>query len=201
MSTPSSRLISPPPSIVMTEKQTEIWLTGHRNQSVAELVKRVGYYRIEVVVDICIPADRSDDSDEYYRNLRKSLDRSEIVLHLAGRQLGVFSASPIRTVHNDRELIARGFSKYMRPGLFQVGIGQLASLASKQRTLVISGDSEPEAKSRMLIADYLFLMADFRVFHILQNDTIREHEPTESAWFDLGEIDCDRSAIQHHRYH
>ncbi len=185
----------------MTETPPAIWLAGYLNRSSADIVEMAHLFQAEVIVDICNLSDESQNNLDRCQNLRDMLNAQGIEFHLAGRQLGVHPTVPDHSIHIGLDSLMRGFADYMRTDRFKQGIRQLVSMAKTKRTIVISANDDNNVNSRTLLADYLFLVENFSVFHIVSGEGIHQHRPTQSARVDLDGIVYDRTETNRLYYH
>ncbi len=185
----------------MSDSQPVIWLTGYQNRALTDIVNLAHRYRADSIVDVCDISDAPESNLGWYQDLRNLLRSISVTFHVAGYQLGVFPYASDHCAHIGLELHMRGFAEHMRTELFKQGIRKVISLARDSRTIVINGNNDFEDSSRMLIADYLFLMEGFRVFHILPDEKICEHRPTHSARVEAEGIIYDRAESKCLLYH
>ena len=190
-----------PPSTAMTDQPPSLWLTGYLDRSAVDIVQMADCFEATAIVDVCDLSDNPARMMDRSQRLRELLNAANISFHLAGRQLGVFPAASNHCAHTGLEFFMRGFADHMRTDVFTTGIKQLVSLAKRNRIIVINGDSDIEVTSRTLIADYLFLIEGFKIYHILQGESVQEHRPSLSARVDLDGLIYDRAQTDQKFYH
>ena len=189
------------PSTAMTDQPPSLWLTGYQDRSAVDIVQMADCFEATAVVDVCDLSDNPAHMMDRSQRLRELLNAANISFHHAGRQLGVVPTASNHSTHTGLEFSMRGFADHMRTDVFTTGIKQLVSLAKRNRIIVINGDSDFEMTSRTLIADYLFLIEGFKVYHILPGDGVQQHSPTPAARVELDGIVYDRAQTDQKFYH
>jgi len=164
----------------MMEKRVAIWTIGHSTLSIAEFIRTLKSFAIEIVVDV-----RSFPGSRRYphfnrENLMQSLTQASIeYLHLP--ELG-----GRRRARADSQNLAwrnesfRGYADYMETPDFREGIARLLDLTSARRTAIMCSEAVWWRCHRSLISDYLKAKG-VEVTHIAAAEKSAPHPFTTAA--------------------
>ncbi|ORW97415.1 DUF488 domain-containing protein [Mycolicibacter terrae] len=78
----------------------------------------------------------------------------------------------------------RSYAGYMRSDDFRAGIDELLAEATEQQVAVMCAETVWWRCHRKLIADYLTLVREVPVRHLMHDGKLREHRPTAEARVD-----------------
>ncbi|HTK16318.1 MAG TPA: DUF488 domain-containing protein [Acidimicrobiia bacterium] len=75
----------------------------------------------------------------------------------------------------------RGYADYMETSAFLAGVEELLMLARSKTTAVMCSESVWWRCHRRLLADYLVLVRDINVVHLMHDGRLTPHAPTEGV--------------------
>jgi uncharacterized protein (DUF488 family) len=121
------------------------------------------------------------------------MERSEIVYHWAGRQLG--GRRPVRrdSRHQALDEELRGYADFMETEQFERSAAQLVRLAARSPTAILCAERSPERCHRRLIADYVSLRG-IEVIHLIDPGSDRVHQLSPEARRESAQLVYDRQA-------
>ena len=165
----------------MSESERIMWTTGYGDRTINGFTELLKSYSIDIVVDIRMFPASSTYRHFQRDSLREQLNSEGIDFHCAGHHFGA-----MREVSEDSPHVAlgeslRGFAEYMSTATFKKGIKQLIDLAAGRNVVLVDESTNFEDCHRKLLADYLYIMEGYRVFHIQDLRTVQEHYLTSSA--------------------
>ena len=165
----------------MSEFERIMWTTGYGNRTINGFTELLKSHSIDTVVDIRMFPASSTHGHFQRDSLRGQLNSEGIDFHCAGHHFGA-----MREVSEDSPHVAlgeslRGFAEYMSTATFKQGIKQLIDLAAGRNVVLVDEPTNFEECHRKLLADYLYIMEGYRVFHIQDVGTVQEHFLTSSA--------------------
>src|SRR2546422_5623457 len=139
----------------MTEKRVAIWTIGHSTLSIAEFVRTLKSFAIEIVVDV-----RSFPGSRRYPHFNR--ETLSVSLTEAGIEyLHHPSLGGRRRARADSQNLAwrnesfRGYADHMKTPDFRKGIARLLDLASARRTAILCSEAVWWRCHRGLVSDYL----------------------------------------------
>ena len=165
----------------MSEFERIMWTTGYGDRTINGFTELLKSHSIDIVVDIRMFPASSTYRHFQRDSLREQLNSEGVDFHCAGHHFGV-----MREVSEDSPHVAlgkslRGFAEYMSTATFKKGIKQLIDLAAGRNVVLVDESINFEDCHRKLLADYLYIMEGYRVFHIQDLGTVQEHYLTSSA--------------------
>lgn len=164
-----------------------IFTLGHSTNTFEKFVEILRTYEIEILADVrSLPGSRRYPQFNK-ENLEDSLPENEIkyihIPELGGR----------RKVKKDSRNTAwrhpsfRGYADYMESAEFKIGIDELITIASKNKTAVMCSESLWWRCHRSMISDFL-KMNGWKVIHIFSNNKTEEHPFTQPAKIINGQL-------------
>lgn len=160
---------------------TALLTIGHGTASADELLERLRSADIALVVDVRIaPGSRR----------HPHIGRDELARWLpdAGidyrweRRLGGFrkppADSPDVALRNES---FRGYANYMRSGEFVTAIDEVLTAAATTVTAVMCSETVWWRCHRRLIADYVTLVREWTVLHVMPGGRLEPHRPTDGV--------------------
>ena len=165
----------------MSEFERIMWTTGYGDRTINGFTEMLKSHSIDIVVDIRMFPASSTYRHFQRDSLREQLNSEGVDFHCAGHHFGA-----MREVSEDSPHVAlgkslRGFAEYMSTATFKKGIKQLIDLAAGRNVVLVDESINFEDCHRKLLADYLYIMEGYRVFHIQYLGTVQEHYLTSSA--------------------
>ncbi|WP_258393118.1 DUF488 domain-containing protein [Nanobdella aerobiophila] len=165
----------------MIDGLAEIYTLGHSNRNIKDFIGILKENNMNILVDVrSLPGSKK--YPEYNKeNLEKTLkDHGIEYIHI--KELGGFR-KPNKNSKNSFWINPsfRGFADYMQSDEFKEGIKKLIDLAKNKRVAIMCSEWNPYRCHRRLISDYLSIIYDIRVIHIININKIEEHKVTKSA--------------------
>jgi uncharacterized protein (DUF488 family) len=151
-----------------------LYTVGHGTRQLDELIALLQAAGIESLVDVRAHPRSQRHPQFNDDSLRAACERTGIVYHWAGRQLGGRRASRPDSPHIALEEGRRGFADHMDTEAFRKGAAQLQHLAARGACAILCAEREPARCHRALIADYLTLQGT-RVVHLIAPGESHEH--------------------------
>lgn len=157
-----------------------LWTIGHSTRPIDELIRILGHYGIEVLVDVrTVP--RSRKNPQFNREeLEQALPEAGIDYEYA-KDLG-----GLRKPHKDSPNSAwrndsfRGYADYMQTPEFEDALGRLITLAEGKPTAIMCAEILPWRCHRSLIADVL-TSRGWEIIEIFDENQSRIHKMTSFA--------------------
>jgi uncharacterized protein (DUF488 family) len=180
----------------MTSEATSavaLYTIGHGNRSLDEFVSLLAERAIQTLVDVRASPHSSRFPHFSTDALRLAMERSEIVYHWAGRQLGGRRPPRPDSPHWALDEELRGYADFMDTGQFETSAAQLVRLAARSPTSILCAERSPERCHRRLIADYLTLRG-IEVIHLIDPDSTTVHQLSPEARRESAQLIYDRQA-------
>lgn len=172
---------------------TPIYTVGHGSRSLDELLNLLLGAGIHTVVDVRAQPQSRRHPHFSGEPLRAALEKTGLIYHWAGRQLGGMRRPRAGSLHTAlAEDGLRGYADHMETDAFQTAATQLVRLAARAPTAILCAEREPEHCHRSLIADYLTLQG-VRVVHLIEEGEAREHRLRPEVRRESAQLIYDRN--------
>lgn len=170
-----------------------LWTIGHSTRTLDELIAALRAHRIEVLADV-----RSFPTSARYpqfnrAHLSAELPRVGISYCWLGKVLGGYRKQT-RPDSPHTALRSEGFRNYadhMEREEFRQGIKKLLPLAAKQRVAYMCAERLWWRCHRSLLSDYLAVLCDVEVVHILDEKKSEPHRLHRTARVAQGQLVYD----------
>lgn len=161
--------------------KTKLFTIGHSNRSFEEFLKILKKFEIEVLADVRrFPSSKFNHFKKEF--LEKILPENGIeyiwIEKLGGYRKRIFEHSPNKAIENEG---FRNYADYMLTKDFQEEIRILEEIARKKRACIMCAEKLYWKCHRLLLSDYLAIVTDFEVIHILDAENTRKHSPSRHA--------------------
>lgn len=159
---------------------TVLYSIGHSDRPIETFIALLKQHAIETLVDVRAMPYSKHHPPFQQSSLRDKLEAAGIVYHWAGVQLGGRRVARTDSPHLGLAEAKRGYADYMESEEFARAATKLARLAKLAPTAMMCAERLPENCHRSMIADYLLLQG-LRIVHLIDADTIEEHQLNPAA--------------------
>ncbi|PQM47500.1 hypothetical protein C1Y40_02317 [Mycobacterium talmoniae] len=161
-----------------------VFTFGHGTADAAQIASLLGGVGVEQLVDVRTAPGSRRNPDSAREAMARWLPEAGIGYRWEPRLGGwrrVQADSPDVGLRNDS---FRAYAGYMRSPEFRAGIDDLLQAAAEQQIAVMCAETVWWRCHRKLIADYLTLVRDVEVRHLMHDGKLRPHRPTAEARVD-----------------
>ena len=181
---PASSTDGPPTLPQVARDEPAIWTIGHGTLPAEDFARLLHDADIELLVDVrSFPGSRHNPQfgrEEMERWVPEAGIAYRWMRELGGRRRAVDDSKHVALRH----VSFRAYADYMETPAFLAGVEELLRLAAGQHVAFMCSESVWWRCHRRLLADYLALVREVRVEHLMHDGRHTVHPPTQGVRLD-----------------